>query len=158
MGYCEQFTGCLRRSRMEKEAIYCNGISYLYFFFFFPWLLCGDACLGERHRVGEADSVSQQAACQRVEKKRQTSGSGWEQRRSGSGGEQICLWFVWDLRANFWLMRREGASPDRLLLTRHLSDNTHFFDPFSVFSPLMFISCQLKPRLSLGQVSTSNSH
>lgn len=32
MGYCEQFKGCLRQSRMEKEAIYCNGISYLYFF------------------------------------------------------------------------------------------------------------------------------
>lgn len=32
---------------MEEEAIYCNGISYLYFF---SWLLCGDGCFSEREK------------------------------------------------------------------------------------------------------------
>lgn len=61
-------------------------------------------------------------------------GTDGEQWKSRSGGEQICLWFVWDLRANFWLMRREDASLGCLLLTRHLSDNPHFFNPFPFFS------------------------
>lgn len=112
--------------------------------------------------LGEADSVSQQAACQRGgDKKRQTSGNGWVYRQSKREEEQVCMWFVEDLRANFWLMRRYGSSPDCLLLSRHLSDNTHlsilFF--FLLSSPrLMFVSCHFKLRLSLGHVFTSNSH
>lgn len=73
----------------EREAIYCNGISYMYFLS--PDYYVEKAAFSERERGGEADSVSQQAACQRGEKKRQTSGNGWEWRRSRRGGEKICL-------------------------------------------------------------------
>lgn len=40
-------------------------------------------------------------------------GGGRQEGPGGSGdrgGKKICLWFVWGLKAKFWLMRRKGAS------------------------------------------------
>ena len=98
---------------------------------------------------------SLQAACQRGEKERQTSGEwvGVETALEGRGSRFVCD-LSKDLRANFWLMRgikvplRIVSHSSGICLPTHTSPS---FSPF--FSALMFVSCRLKHWPSLGHVS-----
>lgn len=133
---------------MEKEVIYSNGISY------YPFSSLGyyvQRPVWEEGREGwEAERVAQPAACQRAEERRQTSGTrkGVPVVVAGGGGGRFCLWFVWDLSANFWLMSRKrcphrsvSSSPDIRLTTRALPPPF----PFLLCSDVFFMSFRASP-------------
>lgn len=116
MGYCEQFPGCLRRSRMEKEAIYCNGISYLYFFFFFFPLTIMWRCLFGRKAQSRRGRFSLSAGClsacgEEEADKWERMGAAKEWERGRADLSVICLRFKSKLLTDEKRRCLSGSSP-----------------------------------------------
>lgn len=83
---------------IKKKAISSNGI-FWYIFFAFHYSVETPV----REKVIKSERLIQPLCRMPVSLCR-----GWLKMEDSSGGQHICLWFDWDLIANFWLMSGKG--------------------------------------------------
>lgn len=84
---------------IKKKTISSNGI-FCYIFFAFHYSVETPV----REKAIKSEKLIQPLCRMPVSLCR-----GWLKMEDSSGGQHICLWFDWDLIANFWLMSGKGS-------------------------------------------------